>query len=182
MNNLNLLESLTEAATVNMTDENAVAKMGAKAKWRACIIAKPDHTLFLIQYLSNQAEILRTNAESYTSTVQPKLAAIMAAIHTKDAAQIEQAYATYQPDILDWMISNNVPLPQPEYLSTSGLQKQDELLMTASRSATSTAVADHSHNALTMVSGARQNIKKPCVCVQCKPNRPLMVAWGFARY
>ena len=65
MDNLNLLESVTTIATVDMTDASAVAKLEAKAKWKGCVISKTDHTLFLIQHLSNQAPILRTNAADY---------------------------------------------------------------------------------------------------------------------
>ena len=67
-------------ATVDMTDASAVAKLEAKAKWKGCVISKTDHTLFLIQHLSNQATILRTNAAEYTSKIQPKLAEISAAV------------------------------------------------------------------------------------------------------
>ena len=67
MNNLNLLESLTTMATVDLTDKTAVDKMEAKAKWKSCVISKPDHTLYLIQYLSTQTDVLRDNEADYTA-------------------------------------------------------------------------------------------------------------------
>ena len=44
MNNLSMLESLQSMATVDMSDGDAVNRMEAKAKWKACVISKLDHT------------------------------------------------------------------------------------------------------------------------------------------
>ena len=126
-----MLESLRTMATVDVSDKAAVDRMEAVAKWKACVISKPDHTLFLIQYLSTQASVLRDYAAEYTRDIQPKMAAIMTAIRSTDAAQIAQAYSTYQPDILSWMIDKEVQIPQTAYLVDSGLKQQDELLVSS---------------------------------------------------
>ena len=104
----NLLETLESMASLDATDNAAVDKMACKAKWKACIISKTEHTLFLIQYLSNNADTIRTNAAEYTDKIQPLIASISAAIRTKDPTQIAQAYATYQPELLTWIIEKKV--------------------------------------------------------------------------
>ena len=161
-----MLESLQSMATVDMSDGDAVNRMEAKAKWMACVISKPDHTLFLIQYLSTQAPVLRVNADEYTRVIQPKMAAIVTAIRSQDVAQIAQAYATYQPDILNWMIEKQVQLPQTSYLVESGLKQHDELLV-SSTAAGKDSPTKTAQNTLEMRPGIRATESLACQARTC---------------
>ena len=64
--------------------------------------------------------------------IQPKIAAISSAVGSKDSTQIAQSFATHQPEILSWMIDNDVPIPTQQYLDASGLKQTDELLVSSS--------------------------------------------------
>ena len=58
--------------------------------------------------------------------IKPAVSAIQQAVRTADPAQIATAYASFQPNILTWMVKNEVDLPTEAYaLRQSGLLDQD---------------------------------------------------------
>ena len=89
------------------------------------MIGKLDHTLFLIQYLALQTAKILTDKVGYNEKVKPAVAAIQQALRTADPGQIAAAYSTNQPDIIEWMVTNEIALPTETYLRQSGLLDQD---------------------------------------------------------
>ena len=66
-----LLASVTALADLNTENEADVVKMGKKTMWKASVIGKLDHTLYLIQYLSLQSDKILADKEGYNRTVKP---------------------------------------------------------------------------------------------------------------
>ena len=123
-----LLASVSALADLDTDNDAAVVKMGKKAAWQSSVIGKLDHTLFLIQYLALQTAKILADKVGYNEKVKPAVAAIQQALRTADPGQIAAAYSTNQPDIIEWMVTNEIALPTETYLRQSGLLDQDRVL------------------------------------------------------
>ena len=62
----------------------------------------------------------------YFQKVHPAVTAIVTALRTTNASKIAEAYASHQPEILKWIVKQDmIDLPTDSYLTRSGLLDQD---------------------------------------------------------
>ena len=94
-----------------------------------------------------------------------------------DPSQIAAAYAANQPDIIEWMVKNDIDLPTESYTRQTGLLDRDHRTEDARIKDLRSKDTDNYNQttALMTISGASCT-QKPCVD---KPKRLSMVANSF---